>query len=106
MRLVELEPAYLKIVDERTFRHVGVTRAEADGLMLWCPKCQGDRAKAHPIICWQPHVPQTWDPKPGRWRIEGAGVDDLSLVAGSSSVLILGGCAAHFFVRDGAIILC
>jgi hypothetical protein len=43
-------------------------------------------------------------PTPGRWDFQGTGLQDLTLVAGSSSVLLTGGCRAHFFVRDGEIV--
>jgi hypothetical protein len=56
------------------------------------------------VLCWQPHVPQTIHPIPGRWRFVGTGYDDLSLVAGSSSIALKSGCKAHFFVRDGNIV--
>ncbi len=38
--------------------------------------------------------------------MHGTGIADLTLVAGSSSVALQGGCKAHFFVRDGAIVDC
>lgn len=66
-----------------------------------------DRIGTHRIICWRPRVPITPSMVgPGRWDFEGTGYDDLSLVAGSSSVQILGGCAAHFFVRAGEVVAC
>lgn len=109
MRLVDLEPRFLKItVPGKENRYVD-TIAEADGVIFLCPKCivtNGGPVGTHPIICWAPHVPQTEQPTPGRWNLVGAGYDDLSLVAGSSSVLLQGGCNAHFFVERGEIRMC
>ena len=77
--------------------------------MFLCPRCfqtnQGP-VGTHRVICWRPHVPQSFFPVPGRWEMEGSGLSDLTLVAGSSSVLLRGGCDAHFFVRGGEIQMC
>lgn len=80
--------------------------SEAHGVMFLCPKCfaaNGGDVGTHQIICWNPSVPQTVEPKPGRWEMRGTGYGDLSLVAGSSSVLLTSGCQAHFFVTTGEI---
>jgi hypothetical protein len=108
MRLVDLEPQFLARTDDRHFHYVD-TIAEADGLIFVCPKCFAangfKRPGVHSIICWAPSVPQTTSPTPGRWSLLGTGFADLTLVAGSDSVLLTGeGCAAHFYVRDGAIV--
>jgi len=83
---------------------------QADGLFLLCPKCYDDppvgRVGTHRVICWSPKISQDHDPKPGRWNFVGTSVDDLTLVAGSSSVLLQGGCGAHFFVRQGRVVPC
>jgi hypothetical protein len=108
VRLTDLEAAFLKIVDGcgTTFRHVDILFPEADGIFFLCPVCfvtnQG-RVGTHGIICWKPHVPQTMPPGPGRWDFQGTGLQDLTLVAGSSSILLKGGCNAHFFIRNGEI---
>jgi hypothetical protein len=92
--------------------HVGdppdVALEQADALMFLCPKCfaeNGGPRGTHRVICNRPRVPlrEGIYVGPGRWEFQGTGIDDLSLVAGSSSVLLLGGCNAHFFVRNGAI---
>jgi hypothetical protein len=69
----------------------------------------------HGVICWQPHVPQTMPPVPGRWKFMGTGYNDLTLVAGSSSILLTCTCKpkpgeppckcckAHFFIKNGNI---
>ena len=105
MKLADLDAEFLKIADENT-DHRGVSLAEADGVMFLCPKCfiaNGGPVRTHSMICWRPHVPQTRSPTPGRWEFHGTGLHDLTLVNGSSSVKIDGGCNAHFFVRNGAI---
>lgn len=108
MKLLDLEPQFLKRTDDTSWRRVD-SLAEADGVLFVCPKCleeRGSRPGVHSIICWDPSVPQTTSPKPGRWNLVGTGLADLSLVAGSSSVLLTSpdGCGAHFFVRDGEIV--
>jgi hypothetical protein len=85
------------------------TYEAADGVIFLCPKCfqtNGGKIGTHSVICWRPRVPPEVDPKPGRWEFSGGSLESLTLVAGSSSVLIsaeLGGCGAHFNIRDGAI---
>lgn len=105
MRLSELEPEFLHITDGVTdHRHNDINKA--DGIMFLCPVCfikNKGPVGTHSIICWQPHVPQDRNPKPGRWSFKGTNYEDLSLVAGSSSILLQGGCNAHFFIRNGNI---
>ena len=105
MRLRDLKPQFVKFIDEWTFKKVDDI-VDADGICFLCPKCFEANQSAvgtHSIICWQPHVPQTMEPKPGRWKFEGTGYEDLTLTASSSSILLLGGCKAHFFVKGGEI---
>ena len=88
----------------------GSAIGEADGVRMLCPKCYADPpvgpVGTHSLICWSPKVSQDHAPKPGRWELFGTSLDDLTLIAGSSSVLLQGGCGAHFFVRAGRIIPC
>lgn len=109
MKLLELEPRFIRIVEPgKMFRDVDLI-SEADGVLFLCPKCfqtNGGTIGTHSVICWRSRVPQTEDPKPGRWEFEGTGLHDLTLVAGSRSVLLMGGCNAHFFVRSGDIVMC
>ena len=82
------------------------TLAEAKGVQYLCPKCfekNGGRVGTHGIINFCPEVGQEFRPTPGRWNLCGTGLHDLSLVNGSSSVGLTGGCSAHFFVTDGRI---
>jgi hypothetical protein len=107
MTLLELEAEFLKWIDDSSFRRIE-SIAEADGIIFVCPKCfaanGNKRPGVHSVICWSPSVPQTTRPVPGRWNLVGTSLNDLSLVAGSSSVLLTGpGCGAHFFVRNGRI---
>jgi hypothetical protein len=103
--LRELRAYFLKRQDDLHFKRVD-TIGEADGVSFLCPKCfAANRGSlgTHSVICWSPAVPQSTHPKPGRWELQGTGIDDITLVAGSSSVLLTAGCNAHFFVRGGQI---
>jgi hypothetical protein len=130
MKLVELEPQFLKLGPQEEYRgefafdpmdpskgtyfetrkrqtYLNVDEfTQADGVMFLCPKCflqnSGPRG-THMCICWQPRVPLIISPGPGRWNFQGSNYDDLTLVAGSSSILIQGGCNAHFWIRNGEI---
>lgn len=105
MRLLDLEPHFLRANGEKAWSN-DVPRAEANGIRFLCPKCfaaNGGAEGTHSVICWSPDAPADIRPAPGRWRLEGKGFEDLSLVAGSSSVQLLGGCDAHFFVEHGLI---
>ena len=108
MRLRDLEPQFLRRKSPREWQNVDSIE-EADGIFFLCPKCfaaNGGAIGTHGVMCWRPHVPQDTPPTPGRWEFEGTGYGDLTLVAGSSSVLLTSGCMAHFFVRAGAIFGC
>lgn len=79
--------------------------------MFVCPKCfaanDHKRPGVHSIICWDPSVPQTVFPNPGRWELVGDSFENLTLRAGSSSILLTGpGCQAHFFITNGEIQMC
>lgn len=106
MCLLDLEPRFLQWVDDTHHRYVDVLQA-ADGVIFVCPGClkanNMQRPGVHSVICWQPNVPQTTNPVPGRWKFSGTGLGDLTLTAGSSSVAV--GCksSAHFFIQQGEI---
>lgn len=123
MRLLDLNPEFYRRDDDTHFQTVE-TLAEADGICFQCPKCweactqygepldykgepneyAGQKIGVHYVICWSPRVPQTTHPVPGRWEMLGTSLADLTLKAGSSSILLTGeGCKAHFFIEDGAI---
>jgi hypothetical protein len=108
MRLLDLEPRYLTRIDDHHFEDVEALE-QADGVIFLCPTCfgcNGGPRGTHAVICWRPRVPQTTAPPPGRWEFEGTALGDLTLVAGSSSVLLTSGCKAHFFIRNGEIVQC
>jgi hypothetical protein len=106
MKISELEAQFLKCEEGgRTWRHVE-SIGEADGIIFLCPVCftaNKGNIGTHSIICWRPHIPQSVTPGPGRWQFVGTGYGDLTLQAGSSSILLTGGCNAHFFIRNGEI---
>ena len=108
MRLLDLDPKFLKLGPEpNSWQREGVLLADADGIAFLCPKCfaaKGGPVGTHSIICWRPRVPIGLGPGPGRWEFEGSSFADLSLKAGSSSIALTGGCAAHFFVTAGEIV--
>jgi hypothetical protein len=109
VRFTELDPHWLTREDDR---HFGRSRSiqKADGVQFLCPKCfeaNGGSKGTHSVICWQPHVPQSTPPTPGRWRFEGRGFRTLTLRASSSSILLTGGgCGAHFWIRQGEVVPC
>lgn len=86
--------------------------AEAQGVRFLCPKCfvaNGGSRGTHSVVCWQGSkgVPPEALPNPGRWKMDGTGLDDLTLNAdppfsSSRSVLLTGpGCGWHGFVTNG-----
>ena len=106
-KLVDLEARLLKHEGDRSMQIVD-TLAEADGIMFLCPKCFAENSGnvgTHSVICWfVGKVPDTLNPKPGRWTPQGTGLDDLSFVPSpglSHSVLLMSGCNWHGFVTNG-----
>ena len=102
---MELEPHFLRREDDQHFRIVERLE-EADGLEFLCPKCFATNSGpvgTHMVICWRPAVPQTTKPIPGRWDLIGTGLEDLSLIAGSSSIQLTDGCRWHGFVTNGEV---
>ena len=82
------------------------TIEEAKGIRYLCPVCfaaNGGSVGTHGIVNMTPVVGQEFRPTPGRWDFVGTGLDDLSLVAGSSSIAITGGCNAHYWITNGRI---
>lgn len=116
MRLTELECRFISreiwLENGKKSEHWITVDAieDAHGIAMLCPKCFVDPpvgpVGCHSIVCWRPFVPSHVDPKPGRWELVGTSIDDLTLKAGSSSILLQGGCNAHFFVRAGSIVGC
>lgn len=109
--LRDLEPTFVKIIEPGRRYRVDVSIDEADGVQFLCPLCyetNGGPVGTHGVLCWRPRVPLSEFPGPGRWEFTGTGFDNLSLVAGSSSVLLggNGGCHAHFHVTNGRVTPC
>lgn len=86
--------------------------SEAQGVQFLCPKCfavNGGPVGTHSIICWSRSAgtPEDEVPGPGRWKLDGDGLDTLTLNGdqvgggGARSVQLHGGCAWHGFVTDG-----
>lgn len=107
MKLTELEPTFLKILSDQTYRMIDDVGL-ADGIEFLCPVCfkkNGGKVGTHAIICWRPHVPQSVPPTPGRWEFQGSGYNNLTLFAGSSSILLTSAeCKAHFHITNGEIV--
>jgi len=108
MKLTDLEPVFLRWekTPDGEYHFEVPTIKEATGIMFLCPKCwkaNGGARGTHVVICWTPAVPPDASPKPGRWNLVGTGFDDLSLVAGSSSIALGAGCQWHGFVRGGEV---
>jgi hypothetical protein len=93
--LRELEASFIKLITPEGWQLVD-TIGEADGVIFLCPKCFEDSPVGaegtHSVICWSPKIGQEHAPRPGRWNLVGTSLDDLELVAGSSSIQIQGGC--------------
>jgi hypothetical protein len=108
MNLSELHPRCLKLTSTQSFDTTAEFK-DCDGIIFLCPVCfrtNNGPVGTHSVICFKPHVPLTVNPGPGRWSFQGTSADDLTLVAGSSSVLLDSDCKAHFFIRSGEIINC
>lgn len=107
MRLRDLDPKLLRARSKKEWDTVDVAFDKADGVAFLCPKClaanAGRREGVHSVICWQPTVSPEMEPGPGRWLFVGTSIDDVTFVAGSSSVQLSGGCSAHFFIRSGRV---
>lgn len=110
MKLLDLEPRFLKRTpkDGQEIHTYVETVEEADGVLFLCPLCfqtNNGSIGTHSVLCWRPNVPKEINPSPGRWDFQGSGYHDLTLVAGSSSILLTSGCKAHFFVSRGEILM-
>lgn len=106
--LVALRPYFIRRTD-KGWEHVE-TIAEAEGIEFLCPKCyhanRDSSVGTHIVVCWAPNVPDTVDPRPGRWVLSGTGFSTLTLKGApgkSASIALQGGCNAHFFVDAGNV---
>jgi hypothetical protein len=110
LKLINLEPHFIKFIDEKTYKEIDIIQ-DADGIRFLCPECftkNNGNIGTHSLLCWTPKIPINIYPSPGRWNMIGTGFNDLTLQAGSSSILLSGpgGCGAHFFIKNGLIISC
>lgn len=84
---------------------------DAQGVRFGCPKCfaanGGTMVGTHQVICWSRSrgITEDVEPGPGRWKIDGTSLDDLTLNAdppsSQRSVQLNGGCSWHGFVTNG-----
>lgn len=103
MRLDDLAPAFIKYENNSIYPADNIW--EATGIEFMCPICYLNDDKEHSIICWDSSIPQYVLPNPGRWDLEGNDFEDLSLIGNTtSSVRLMGGCRAHFLIKDGNVI--
>jgi hypothetical protein len=105
VKLADLDAKFLK-VDSETSYHEVESLTEADGVIFLCPKCFAANkgpVGTHSVICWfKGKVSDAMRPAPGRWNPSGTGLDDLTFVPpGAVSVLLMGGCNWHGFIRNG-----
>ena len=111
-KLRELEATFIRyeLRDGRIY-HVEVeTLDEAQGVEFLCPKCfaaNNGPVGTHVVICWSRSrgVPDDASPGPGRWKLCGTSLDDLTLNADppsvARSVQLNGGCGWHGFINSG-----
>ena len=109
MKLRELDGKFVRLVTEdgHTFYETVDRLEDAQGIMFLCPLCferNSGSIGTHSVLCWFMNrgVPDSEDPKPGRWTPSGSGLDDLTFVGpAAASVLLTSGCNWHGFVRNG-----
>lgn len=109
LSLFALRAQFIVPTGRRGFKRVtDISRAK--GVVFHCPKCYRANVGTigtHSIIVWSPKVDAGRLPGPGRWRLKGTSLADLTLLGAegeSSSVQLHNGCKAHFHVRDGGVI--
>lgn len=107
LKLADLEPQFLRYEerDGRAYHHFVETISEAQGVRFLCPKCfvkNGGPRGTHGVICWSRSrgVPDAASPGPGRWKLDGTGLHDLTLNGDPGSRSVDCGCW-HGFITDG-----
>lgn len=112
-KLRDLDAQFVRLSkpDGSVWEELGGNIAIAQGVMFGCPKCYAANGNTmvgtHQVVCWSRSrgVPDGIEPGPGRWRLDGLGIDDLTLNAdppnNARSVALNGGCAWHGFVTNG-----
>lgn len=114
MKFMDLEPQFLCYEPhEDGIYFVPVqTIEQAQGVRFLCPKCfeiNHGRSGTHQVICWSRSkgVPDEAHPAPGRWKLDGTGLHDLTLNADppgtQRSVKLEGGCEWHGHVTNGEV---
>lgn len=107
----------LRELDAKFLRHEGAgvmheveSIDEAQGVRFGCPKCyatNGGMVGTHQVICWSRSrgIAEDVEPGPGRWKLDGTSLDDLTLNADppgtQRSVQLNGGCSWHGHVTNG-----
>jgi hypothetical protein len=110
VRLLDLEARFVRANEDGSWQEVQTIEL-AQGVQFLCPKCFVEGGKGaigcHSILCWSRSAgaPEDIRPRPGRWKMDGTGLADLTLNAevpkGARSVLLIGGCGWHGFVTNG-----
>jgi hypothetical protein len=95
----------VRVAGIRESHQVVETLAEADGVQFLCVACflkNNGPVGTDTAICWfKGKVPDSIDPKPGRWNPVGTGLDDLTFVGpGAFSV---GHPHWHGYVEHGEV---
>ncbi len=107
----QLDAEFLVIIEANTFRRQA-KMAGAQGVKFLCPKCFATNrgpVGTHSVICWSRSAgtPEEMQPGPGRWKMDGSGISDLTLNGdaigggGARSVLLTSGCGWHGFINSG-----
>lgn len=108
MRLVELEPCFVRVIEPGKVHREVDDIAEAQGIRFLCPACfarNDGPVGTHSILCWfrGRGVGDAEVPGPARWDAAGTGYGDLTL---APSIRLTSGCAWHGYVVGGAVATC
>lgn len=118
MKLTDLDARFIRYEerDGHVYIHEVDTLDEAQGVRFLCPVCwQANKGPVgtHSVMCWSRSrgVPETATPRPGRWKLDGTGLHDLTLNGdsatdpggGARSVLLYSPCAWHGHVTNGEV---
>ena len=96
MKLTDLEPQLLRLTG-RTINPTN-TLIDAQGVRFLCPTCIDN---PHLIVCWfaDRGVPPDAMPGPGRWRVSGYDVVDITITPSIRS----SACGWQGLVTDGEV---
>lgn len=101
MKLTELYPEFIKVVDERSHKRVD-SLGEAAGIRFLCPihlrENKMNPEGVHSVIIWCTNVPLKNHPGPGRWDFYGTGYSDLTIGWPGKSI-VLGQCFTDLYSR-------